>query len=567
MALDNIAKKEIMDLLVLSLDGQLSAVDFAKLQSILDGSDEARDYYCKAISVAENLRKRDWASYSGDNQAKNIPLSELLRNKLIEQEHDAESVIPEVFMGEGGQNVVSARVTGGKFFYNKTAILGVLSSIAAALLVAFVLFQFLSVDHVETATLTACMDVSWDGRIFTTGERLAIGDGEMVLAHGYASLVFDSNARVTIESPARFELLAEDRIKLYYGMLYSHVSAEAAGFSVATPECLIVDLGTEFGVKVDLDGATELHVNQGRTMLFSGTGGAKAGSEVLAGNACEVNSTGQVVEIQCNSTMFVRAINADKNFIWHGDLTFDLADLVNGGNGWGGGSVVSGINPVTGEFGNCQSGFRKGKGRYIPVTEVSSPYIDGVFVPAGPFQVVSSQGAEFDECPTTNNMYYSEIVTGSVLKKMYESNSELECPDVNRYSNESDAIIMHPNIGMTFNLDMIREDLPDVNIEGFTASAEFAVQLSNDHHYTSVVPKEGSTMVWVLLDGKVVFSSKMNKPNEPVTIDIKLPNSAKFLTLVATDSRNNNADEMLNDLYQTPGWCVFARPELVLSGK
>ena len=41
-----------------------------------------------------------------------------------------------------------------------------------------------------------------------------------VLRDGYAELLFDTNARVVIEAPAEFQIVADDRISLNYGKIY-----------------------------------------------------------------------------------------------------------------------------------------------------------------------------------------------------------------------------------------------------------------------------------------------------------------------------------------------------------
>ncbi len=149
-------------------------------------------------------------------------------------------------------------------------------------------------------------------------------------------MLFDNNAMVTIEGPAEFEIVSEDRIKLQYGRIYSIVPQEALGFSVATPNAMVIDLGTEFGIQVDLEGNTELHVSQGMTRLMAGINKKKVSSEIYEGSARKITgSSSEVSEVPCKDSIFVRKINSKTNLIWRGQKELDLADIVGGGNGWG----------------------------------------------------------------------------------------------------------------------------------------------------------------------------------------------------------------------------------------
>jgi hypothetical protein len=135
----------------------------------------------------------------------------------------------------------------------------------------------------EVATLLDSINAKWAeaDSSMKSGSRLVTGSTNSLLRGGCAKLLFDNNAIVTIEGPAEFEIIAEDRIKLLYGRIYSIVPQEALGFSVVTPNAMIVDLGTEFGVQVDFLGTTELHVNHGMTRLVAGKKRKKPGLKCM----------------------------------------------------------------------------------------------------------------------------------------------------------------------------------------------------------------------------------------------------------------------------------------------
>ena len=543
MSLDTKTKKIIMDLLVLALEGDAGKDEFEQLKSILDSSDEARDYYCKAVAVSENIRKKDWNVNGGSRQGCEGLLSNEIWRALAEQEEDADSIILKRPRRKRGRN-------------NKLLFPSVIMSAAAIFI--FAVFLKLNVEpvRIEVATLSDSIRAVWDKSSLQNSDRLHIRSGGYFLEEGFVSLVFDNNALVTIEAPARFDILSEDRFRLDFGRIYSKIPSGAIGFSVSTPECLIVDLGTEFGVLVDKYGQTQLHVNKGRTMLVTGKDDDKTSLEVTQGVAHSIDSSGNVVEIQCQSRLFARNINSQTGMIWRGDANLSLADVVGGGNGWGNGKTEVGIDPITGMWVEYKSGDREGKGEFVPVITDKYSYIDGVFVPNGPNQIISTQNHIFKECPLTNNIYYSDIVAGAGINIFDYTYSPANCLlGGKKYgTKEYPSIFMHANIGITFDLDAFRSDIPGADINKFTADAG----LSSD------IPRDGNAVVWVLLDGEVKFNTGVDQPGKVVPITVNIEKSDRFLSLITTDGGDPDLEQGSNLRGSDSDWCIIAKPELIL---
>ncbi len=85
---------------------------------------------------------------------------------------------------------------------------------------------------------------------------------------GLLELRFASGATVILEGPADFEVAGALRCVLYCGTVVARVPEEARGFTVEGPRGRLVDLGTEFGVRVGKSGDTEVHVLKGRVEAF-----------------------------------------------------------------------------------------------------------------------------------------------------------------------------------------------------------------------------------------------------------------------------------------------------------
>jgi len=82
-----------------------------------------------------------------------------------------------------------------------------------------------------------------------------------------------SGVKVKLSGAASVELLDPKSIRLVRGSVSIDVPEQAIGFRVITPNADVVDLGTEFGVSVEDDGSTEVHVFRGVvvTRPFDGT--------------------------------------------------------------------------------------------------------------------------------------------------------------------------------------------------------------------------------------------------------------------------------------------------------
>ncbi|HBV62297.1 MAG TPA: hypothetical protein DEF45_04675 [Rhodopirellula sp.] len=114
----------------------------------------------------------------------------------------------------------------------------------------------------------------------------AIGGGMLQLQVGIARLDFSNGATVTLQGPAKFEILSADRTRLHQGVLTVHVPGTAIGFEIETPAMGVVDLGTAFGLAVGVDGETDVCVFEGEVEVSTIGETSNTKSRLLhAGNA------------------------------------------------------------------------------------------------------------------------------------------------------------------------------------------------------------------------------------------------------------------------------------------
>ncbi|MEO0413528.1 MAG: LamG-like jellyroll fold domain-containing protein [Verrucomicrobiota bacterium] len=88
-------------------------------------------------------------------------------------------------------------------------------------------------------------------------------EGVIEVGAGTAEVAFNSGARVLIEGPASFSIQSQNRGFLQMGRITAEVPKAATGFTVNTPRLNVVDISTRFGVVVDENGDSEVHVMQG----------------------------------------------------------------------------------------------------------------------------------------------------------------------------------------------------------------------------------------------------------------------------------------------------------------
>jgi hypothetical protein len=438
------------------------------------------------------------------------------------------------------------------------ATIGARTSKLAAVVAMVAVFLSLFVFHHqrpsdgEIANLTDSLNARWNVNI---GKHAGLYGGYFKLDQGYARILFRTGADVSIEAPAEFRLESADRMVLLSGRVFAEVPPLARGFRVDTPYASIVDLGTQFGVKVDLGVSSDLHLFRGKASLTPAGGAGSGGSEIIAaGQAGRVDMTGRVTSIPVNGTAFVRRFFPTSASVWRGQ-SIDLADVVGGGDGFGGGQLNRWLEIGTGMDGTryvvngqITRQNQTTDNRYHRVTHL--PYVDGVFSPngsAGPVQV-SSQKHFWQDCPKTNGTYFEDIFNGDYIS-VGTSSHRLILMGQAFGTREHPGIALHSNAGITFDVDAMRKGTPGLEITEFKAMCG----VSEDVKKHPEDAQQGRSDFWVLVDGEKRFEAKgMDAESKPREISVPLSGKERFLTLVATDGDGRtNCD-----------WCFFAEPRL-----
>jgi hypothetical protein len=206
--------------------------------------------------------------------------------------------------------------------------------------------------------------------------------------------------------------------------------------------------------------------------------------------------------------------------------TLDLADIVGGGDGTGNGKAGAGIHAGTGKRIEQKRGFLDGAkvNQFLRVQPPdqggAAELIDGVVIPDGARPVpITSTGITVEGVPATTGDAWDGIRHGPVNA---QASTKLEGVD---YQSAGHTLLgLHANAAITFDLAAMRRMLGHGALR-FTAMTGYGGSNANS-----------KAEFRVFLDGKVVFHrARFGVKDGGLPLDVSIPGSARFLTLMSTD--------------------------------
>ena len=189
------------------------------------------------------------------------------------------------------------------------------------------------------------------------GQRLPAGP--LRLRKGMAVIRFDGGAAAIIIGHTDLEVRSRGSALLHRGKVVVRASDQATGFVLKTPASDVLDLGTEFAVKVEDSGATEIHTLEGlvayRKPVIAGESYGEPDNEsesvgelLPAGQALRYDdiatATPRTVSLDAKSfeelLVETRPTRAPNRLIAHEPFNYPGGPLplaeANGGEGWAG---------------------------------------------------------------------------------------------------------------------------------------------------------------------------------------------------------------------------------------
>ncbi len=184
--------------------------------------------------------------------------------------------------------------------------------------------------HVQQTALArliwASDDARWDLSDQPPTPSTIVYDTPFHLTAGAIRMQFDNGAQVTLEAPAQMYPLDDNTVRLLHGKLAAECPRTARGFTVATQDGKIIDLGTQFGVIAD-HRYTDVHVFLGEVELTTKhTDGNTILRRVTTNRAARLTQ-GDIVaatpDLQSFATAFPHLALFERNLIVNGDFEAD----------------------------------------------------------------------------------------------------------------------------------------------------------------------------------------------------------------------------------------------------
>ncbi|VAX38340.1 hypothetical protein MNBD_PLANCTO02-2718 [hydrothermal vent metagenome] len=291
-------RKEMHELCCVYLLERMTVEQAARLENLVINNSDACQFFVESMSLDAHLQ---WGAIPSAEGFRFIPdQSDPLSQKEVEAASRRIARLPRKSIWDN---------TKRRLLKNSS-----LFALTGGLLLFFVfLIASFLWSSSEGATLVDSHHVVWSKETLPIEKNGKIETGiQNELLEGSVDLLFSTGVKVMITAPATFQITGKNKMSLSRGMLLANVTTEEGkGFTVETPSGLVTDLGTIFGVEVDLSGTSSTQVFKGKVQLTSSSGVKTA---LSAGKTmqCKVGEK-QWEESEKLSTEFYAALQENNN--------------------------------------------------------------------------------------------------------------------------------------------------------------------------------------------------------------------------------------------------------------
>jgi len=163
-------------------------------------------------------------------------------------------------------------------------------------------------------TQTRFLDATASGVPLAAGH--AVESGSIAILGGALSLTLRNGVEIVIEGPANLDLVGELKAVLRSGSVVVKMPKGMHGFRVETATTEVLDLGTEFAVKVGYNALTDVQVFDGAVLAAARPGGTGGGfpRRLEAGDAARFSADAgqEPVDLPFESERFIRRLPKDR---------------------------------------------------------------------------------------------------------------------------------------------------------------------------------------------------------------------------------------------------------------
>lgn len=304
MSTDDALADELSELMVLCFDGVATDRQFARLQHLMETSEEARRFFLLSQADCVSLRLPDDSLVETEGLEPADPSAEIFFASLLDDEEIDDllhgpppeplliPLLPWEEMEEYRQEESSAHPWLSWLRAHPSVGMAVCIVLLISTLLCFSPPPQAGRKGIPSGTTLAGEVVGAAGCRWangcepsTAGDRFFIGQ-QFKLEAGLLEIAYASGAKVILEGPATYQVNSTNSGFLAEGKLTGKVtSSSAKGFTVRTPTATVIDVGTEFGIEVAKTGETTSHVFRGAVNLVTMTTGGESTGFILSENA------------------------------------------------------------------------------------------------------------------------------------------------------------------------------------------------------------------------------------------------------------------------------------------
>ncbi|QDU25303.1 FecR protein [Anatilimnocola aggregata] len=195
------------------------------------------------------------------------------------------------------------------------------------------------------ATLVAVEQCRWSEQKYYEGQRVPAGS--LRLLAGNAIIRLDGGTLIVLRGDCDLQLRRDGGVNLRRGEIGVRSADDATGFVVHTPRATVVDQGTEFALRVDALGGTEVHVVEGSVRLEREGATEKRTEVVVTQQAVRIDQESALAKAipydgepvaallqRIRRQKTEKAVLVDESFDY--PIGMHKPDLLNRGHGWRG---------------------------------------------------------------------------------------------------------------------------------------------------------------------------------------------------------------------------------------